>query len=243
MYWNGTHWVNEAAAIQPARTQPRRRMRDLLATLPILLLIPALLLPFVSAGATIDDADADDFGRRRPGGALTVSGSGFESQVLDRAAMGRCPDGLDRPRRLGQRIQRPDHDPRPAPRPGRTKSRPTARARASSGARERRRGDRLGRRRRRLSQRRRRPPPTPVPTPGCRPRPRRLRHPRPDPGADPGSHACTRPRSRRRSRRPSRHRSHGHPGAHRHPDIPVPALVVARPSVDERDDHLDGQPP
>jgi len=74
-------WVFEAPTPQPARDPaPRRRTRNLLATLPIVLLIPALLLPFMStfaAGPTLSVSPKNPVA----GKILKVKGVGFEPGV------------------------------------------------------------------------------------------------------------------------------------------------------------------
>ena len=80
MFWNGTHWTNEHAATSPVRPRSRRRLRDTLASIPILLLVPALLFPFLSAGAGALTPTLTTSGSAVSGGALTVEGSGFSSR-------------------------------------------------------------------------------------------------------------------------------------------------------------------
>ncbi len=60
----------------PSTPRPRpRRLRDWLATLPLLLLIPALVMPLLSASAATPSIKVE--GALRPGGAIILSGSGF----------------------------------------------------------------------------------------------------------------------------------------------------------------------
>ena len=79
MFWDGTRWTDDRTvrstptpAPTPAR---RRRLRDWAATLPILLLVPALALPLVSAGAS--SASLGVAGSAVANGQLSVTGQSF----------------------------------------------------------------------------------------------------------------------------------------------------------------------
>ena len=75
-------WVFEAPKPEPARgPAPKRRVRNLLATLPILLLIPALLLPFMS---TLAVGPRLTVVPRQPvaGKMLKVTAAGFQPGVV-----------------------------------------------------------------------------------------------------------------------------------------------------------------
>ena len=80
MFWDGTHWTTEGAASAPARPRHRRRMRDILATVPILLLVPALIFPLLSVGAGSLTATLTTAGNAVPGTNLSVQGSGFTAR-------------------------------------------------------------------------------------------------------------------------------------------------------------------
>jgi hypothetical protein len=78
MFWDGEHWVPEpgstANQAQPAR---RRRLRDWLATLPILLLIPALLVPIAVTSASTNPRVTIS-GTPYPGASVKLIGRGFQ---------------------------------------------------------------------------------------------------------------------------------------------------------------------
>jgi len=44
MFWDGTHWIDERRAAPAAPPTPRRRLRDALATLPIVLIFATAFL-------------------------------------------------------------------------------------------------------------------------------------------------------------------------------------------------------
>jgi len=77
MFWDGTKWVDQRAPASTTRPKPprERRVRDWLATLPILLLIPALLLPVVAASASSPAIYTS--GTPAAGARLIVTGRGF----------------------------------------------------------------------------------------------------------------------------------------------------------------------
>ena len=80
MFWNGSHWIDERAAVRPAPVTSRRSKRDIVATLPILFLVPVLLFPFLSVGAGSLTPTLTISGSSVPGGALTVTGSDFTAR-------------------------------------------------------------------------------------------------------------------------------------------------------------------
>ena len=83
-YWNGTHWIPDA----PAHPQPRRsrRVTDWIATLLMLVLVPALLI--VAAGAVVGakpgtGATLTVTPNAAPAwGWATASGCGYGSSVV-----------------------------------------------------------------------------------------------------------------------------------------------------------------
>lgn len=77
MFWDGTAWRDQAPpAAQP---KPRRRLVDLLATIPILMLVPLLLSPYLSTEAA--GARLSISGTAVPAGQLTVMGEGWSSRL------------------------------------------------------------------------------------------------------------------------------------------------------------------
>ena len=75
MFWDGSRWVDERASSAAPATIGAHRLRDWIATIPILLLVPALLFPFL---ATLAGGPALSVsGTPTPGQYVTVSGSGF----------------------------------------------------------------------------------------------------------------------------------------------------------------------
>src|SRR5712691_267621 len=71
-FWDGSRWTND----QPASLRPpRRRVRDWLATVPIIFLVPVLLSPFLAVNAT--GAELAVSGAPVRGGLLSVIGSGL----------------------------------------------------------------------------------------------------------------------------------------------------------------------
>jgi Glycosyl hydrolases family 16 len=76
MFWNGTHWVDPRSELPP-RVRGRR-LTDVLATIPILLLLPALLSPFLRAEAASPSLHVS--GIATPGSQLAVAGSAFPTR-------------------------------------------------------------------------------------------------------------------------------------------------------------------
>jgi len=77
MFWDGTRWVDQRPAPRP-RPRPRRAV-DALATIPVLLLIPLLLTPYLAARA--GDPYIQTTGVAVAGGALSVSGAGWSART------------------------------------------------------------------------------------------------------------------------------------------------------------------
>jgi hypothetical protein len=78
MFWNGTEWVDGRPAAHIPTTAPRRRrVRDWLATLPIILLVPALIIPMLSAQAGAVSPTLFVSGAAVAGGQITVYGDGM----------------------------------------------------------------------------------------------------------------------------------------------------------------------
>lgn len=77
MFWDGKSWADGRP--RAPRRPPPRRLRDWLATLPILLLLPALASPFIAVEAAT--ARLYVTGNFIPGGPLSVSGSGLPART------------------------------------------------------------------------------------------------------------------------------------------------------------------
>ena len=82
MFWDGTRWVDERPTPTPAVFSGPRRLRDWIATVPILLLAPALLFPFLPAMATTVGPSLTVSGPATPGATLPVKASGFSSGTM-----------------------------------------------------------------------------------------------------------------------------------------------------------------
>jgi outer membrane biosynthesis protein TonB len=75
-FWNGYEWVSETSTpTKPARRSRRDSLRDWLATLPIVVLVPVLLVPMLSVGAA--SASLEVSGQAVPGATIVVSGESF----------------------------------------------------------------------------------------------------------------------------------------------------------------------
>ena len=85
MFWDGQRWIPDAPA--PGRRSPSpikpRRLRDWLATIPLVLLVPALLAPMLPAQAgravpsSSETAAIRVRGSVSPGGSVKLMGTGF----------------------------------------------------------------------------------------------------------------------------------------------------------------------
>ena len=83
MFWDGTHWIDERST--PPSPAPHRshRTRDRIATIPIVLLLPALLFPFLTTTASTGPL-LSVAGPTTAGSLLPVTGTGFVSAVFVR---------------------------------------------------------------------------------------------------------------------------------------------------------------
>lgn len=82
MFWNGTRWVEDRPLDQGQGTtppRPRHRRRRLLATIAVVMLAPALLVPFWPVNAAGPRLTVGSNAVR--GGSLSVSGDGFTAHV------------------------------------------------------------------------------------------------------------------------------------------------------------------
>jgi len=84
MFWDGQRWIPEAPA--PGRRTPApikpRRLRDWIATIPLVLLLPALLAPMLpaQAGRAVPSSDVPTLrirGSVAPGASVKLTGAGF----------------------------------------------------------------------------------------------------------------------------------------------------------------------
>ena len=81
MFWDGSRWVDGSTTTRRTTpTRPRNRLRDWLATLPVLVLVPALLMPFVGVGAS-PAPSLSVSGKAVPGGTITISGEHFPARL------------------------------------------------------------------------------------------------------------------------------------------------------------------
>jgi glycosyl hydrolase family 16 len=79
MFWDGTRWVPERPATPTSVVRRRSRLVDLVATLPVLVLVPLLFSPFLNASAA--DPVLTVTGVAVPGGKVAASGSGWPAQT------------------------------------------------------------------------------------------------------------------------------------------------------------------
>jgi len=77
MFWDGSRWVDEHASSTTPATIGAHRLRDWIATIPILLLVPALLFPFLATMAGGPSLSVS--GASNPGQYVSVTGTGFAS--------------------------------------------------------------------------------------------------------------------------------------------------------------------
>ena len=81
MFWDGTRWVDDGAKRPTRRPVGPRRLRDWFATIPIVLLLPALFAPLLATNAArpvpVTDPAIHVRGSLVPGGSIRISGVGF----------------------------------------------------------------------------------------------------------------------------------------------------------------------
>jgi hypothetical protein len=77
MFWDGTRWVAERPAPRP-HARPRRLV-DAVATIPIILLVPLLLTPYLAASAAEPYVNVS--GVAIQGGSLPVAGAGWPTRT------------------------------------------------------------------------------------------------------------------------------------------------------------------
>ena len=82
MFWDGTRWVDERPTPTPAVFHGPRRLRDWIATIPIVLLVPALLVPFLPAMATTAGPSLSVPGPVTAGATVAVTANGFTSGTM-----------------------------------------------------------------------------------------------------------------------------------------------------------------
>ena len=83
MFWNGSNWADDRPTpAPPPRKHPRGRLRDWLATIPIVVLVPVLLAPMLSVGAATPSLTSllTVGGVAAPGGTFSVIGQGFPAR-------------------------------------------------------------------------------------------------------------------------------------------------------------------
>jgi hypothetical protein len=78
MFWDGERWIREPEPnAKPVRPPHRRSIRDWLLTLPILLLVPALLVPIAVTSASTSHPRVTVSGAPYPGASIKLIGRGF----------------------------------------------------------------------------------------------------------------------------------------------------------------------
>ncbi len=82
MFWDGTRWVDEGAKHRSRAAVRTRRVRDWIATIPIVLLVPALFAPLLATDAArqLPAAGSPTIhlrGSMAPGATIKISGLGF----------------------------------------------------------------------------------------------------------------------------------------------------------------------
>ncbi len=79
MFWDGERWIPDARNTDASKPPAApKRVRDWLATIPILLLVPALVLPLLVASAAPTRPRVLVSGVAFPGATVTVVGRGFK---------------------------------------------------------------------------------------------------------------------------------------------------------------------
>src|SRR5689334_22497747 len=78
MCWDGTRWVDERRPAPRPRFRPGRLVNTL-ATIPVLILVPVLLMPYLAASASAPSLAVS--GVAVPGGTLAVTGSGWPKSL------------------------------------------------------------------------------------------------------------------------------------------------------------------
>ena len=94
MFWDGTRWVDERPTPTPAVFHGPRRLRDWIATIPIVLLVPALLFPFLPAMATTTGPALTVSGPAIAGATVAVKATGFTSGTLFQLQWDGSPSGM-----------------------------------------------------------------------------------------------------------------------------------------------------
>jgi hypothetical protein len=92
MFWDGTRWT-DGSTLAPSPRSASRRLRDFLATIPILVLVPALLIPVLAVGARSFTPSLATSDGVAPGGSLMVSGTGFPSREWVELRLDGTPSG------------------------------------------------------------------------------------------------------------------------------------------------------
>ena len=93
MFWDGYRWVDERSTPPAPTTSRSQRTRDRLATIPMVLLLPALLFPILSTTAAPAPALAVA-GSTLAGHTLAVTGSGFAAGVWVRLRWDGTSNGM-----------------------------------------------------------------------------------------------------------------------------------------------------
>lgn len=78
MFWDGSRWVDQRPKTPPRRPRPKARLVDWIATIPIVVLVPLLFSPFISARAA--QVQLSVSGIARPGSTITATGTGWPAR-------------------------------------------------------------------------------------------------------------------------------------------------------------------
>ena len=102
MFWDGYRWVPDAPEKQGGtpRVSRHARLKDTLSTFVVLLLLPALTIPFLSVAGVEPTLKVD--GTAVPGGSVDVTGSGFPPRVRLGLSLDGSSSGMPSPRTSAQ---------------------------------------------------------------------------------------------------------------------------------------------
>ena len=78
MFWDGTRWVDERRPAPRPRFRPGRLINTL-ASIPVLILVPVLLMPYLAASASSPSIAVS--GVAVPGGTLAVTGADWPDHL------------------------------------------------------------------------------------------------------------------------------------------------------------------
>ena len=95
MFWDGERWIPEKGPVVTSTRSTRpSRLRNWLATLPILLLVPALVIPILPAEAAASRPRVVVTGTAVPGRLITLVGKGFRPGEILQVRWDKSPSRL-----------------------------------------------------------------------------------------------------------------------------------------------------